>query len=229
LKHPSIVAPSTATLLASVSQQRAHHRSGIRRVLECAWIYALFKRLLQPPSAQWKFVAEFVRAQPGARILDIGCGTGWILDYLPGDLHYVGYDLNPNYIASAQQRFGDRGTFFCADITGQSVPQIEGELFDIVLALGLVHHLNDAEAKRLCESAHAHLKPNGVFITFDGVYAPNQSRIARYIISRDRGQAVRTPEGYLALTESLFATVKRQVRTDLLRIPYTHFLMHCYK
>lgn len=208
---------------------RAHQRGGIRKVLELAWVYAAFKAFVQPLAAQRAFVSEFVPARAGSRILDIGCGTGWILDFLPPDIHYVGYDLNPKYIESAQERYGKHATFFCADITSQSVPRIEGEGFDIVLALGLLHHLNDSEVASLCESAHAHLKPGGVFITFDGVYVPKQSPIAKFIISRDRGQAVRTPEGYLALTEPHFSRVERQVRTDLLRIPYTHFLMHCYK
>lgn len=210
-------------------ETRAHQRRGIRKVLELAWVYAAFKAFVQPLAAQRAFVAEFVPARAGAHILDIGCGTGWILDFLPAGLRYVGYDLNPKYIESAQERHGSRATFFCADITSQSVPRIEGEGFDIVLALGLLHHLTDREATHLCESAHAHLKPGGVFITFDGVYVPKQSPIARYLLSRDRGQAVRTPEGYLALTAPLFSKVERQVRTDLLRIPYTHFLMHCYK
>lgn len=208
---------------------RAHRRGGIRKILEQAWVYAAFKAFVQPVAAQRAFVAEFVPARSGSRILDIGCGTGWILDFLPADIHYTGYDLNPKYIESAQEQYGARANFFCADITSQSVPRIEGEGFDIVLALGLLHHLNDSEAASLCQSALAHLKPGGVFITFDGVYVPGQSPIARYIISRDRGQAVRTPEGYLALTEPLFSSVRRQVRTDLLRIPYTHFLMHCHK
>ncbi len=208
---------------------RAHHRAGVRKILELAWAYAAFKQFVQPVAAQRAFVKEFVPVEAGSRILDIGCGTGWILDYLPRDIHYTGYDLNPNYIADAQKQHGDRATFFCADITSESVPHIESAGFDIVLALGLLHHLNDREAKSLCESAHAHLKPGGVFITFDGVYVPKQSPVARYIISRDRGRAVRTPEGYLSLTAPFFPRVKRQVRTDLLRIPYTHFLMHCYK
>ena len=221
--------PVSTKTSATCTPARAHHRGGIRKVLEWAWVYAAFKEFVQPVAAQRAFVAEFVPVCAGSRILDVGCGTGWILDYLPADIHYTGYDLNPKYIESAQEQHGDRATFFCADITSESVPQIEGGGFDIVLALGFLHHLTDGEATSLCESAHAHLKPGGVFITFDGVYVPKQSPIARYIISRDRGRAVRTREGYLALTAPLFSSVKEQVRTDLLRIPYTHFLMHCYK
>jgi SAM-dependent methyltransferase len=212
-----------------IVEERAHRRSGIRKVLEWAWVYAAFKALVQPPSAQRTFVEEFVPVKPGSRLLDIGCGTGWILDYLPRSVEYVGYDLNPKYIASAEARYGDRAKFFCADISDTSAPRIEGESFDVVLALGLIHHLNDAEARRLCDSAYAHLSSGGCLVTFDGVYVEGQNPIARFLISRDRGQAVRTPEGYLKLVRPVFDRVDHQVRTDLLRIPYTHFLMHCFR
>ncbi len=220
----------TATALSeSGIQPRAHSRSGIRRILEFPWIYAALHSLLRSPAAREAFVKDFVPVPPGSRLLDIGCGPAWILDFLPHNLHYVGYDINPRYVTTAQQRYGDRATFFCADIAEQLPPPAEGARFDFVLALGLLHHLNDAEATRVCATAFAHLKRGGVFITFDGVYVPDQSPIARYLISRDRGQAVRTAAGYLALTEPHFGDVKHQVRTDLLRIPYTHFLMHCVK
>lgn len=211
-----------------VADSRAHSRAGFKRVLELPGVYALFKELISPSSGRQAFVDEFVPVFPGARLLDIGCGGGWVLEHLPSSVEYVGYDLNPQYVRSAQERFGPRGRFFCADITSGGAPQVEGE-FNVILALGLLHHLNDAEATRLCQSVHAQLKPGGVFVTFDGVYVPEQSSVARFIISRDRGQAVRTPEGYLGLVEGLFSEVRRQTRTDLLRIPYTHFIMHCVK
>lgn len=207
---------------------RAHSRAGIKRVLELPGVYALFQKLVSPSSGRQAFVDEFIPSFPGGRMLDIGCGGGWVLEHLPAGVDYVGYDLNPDYVRSAQERFGARGRFFCADITSDGAPQVEGE-FDVILALGLLHHLNDAEAARLCESAHAQLKRGGVLVTLDGVYVPEQSAIARFIISRDRGRAVRTPEGYLGLVEGTFAEVRRQTRTDLLRIPYTHFIMHCVK
>lgn len=198
-------------------------------MLELAWVYASFRSLLFSPGTQRTFYAECIPARPGSRILDIGCGTGAILDHLPAGVDYVGYDLNPAYIAKAQRQHGDRGRFFCADVTAQSAPQLASDGFDVILALGLVHHLNDAEAATLCQSAFAQLRPGGVFITFDGVYFDGQSRIARSIIARDRGRAVRTAAGYLALVQPVFDHVDYRIRTDLLRIPYTHFIMHCRK
>lgn len=205
----------------------AHHSSGIRRLLELPGVYALFKELLGSDESRRRFVEEFIPAFPGAHVLDIGCGTGWVFEHLPRPVHYVGYDLNGKYIAGAKQRFGDEARFFCADITSDAAPRLESGSFDIALALGLLHHLTDSEAARLVASVHDQLKPGGLFITFDGVFTPSQNPIARLLLRHDRGRAVRTPEGYEALVRPHFSEVRTQIRTDLLRIPYTHFFMHC--
>src|ERR1044072_5284944 len=69
---------------------------------------------------EW-FANTYIRAQPGDRGLDIGCGPAALLDHL-GDVEYVGYDPAPAYIERARSRFGARGTFHLgyfteADIT----------------------------------------------------------------------------------------------------------------
>lgn len=232
-RHPKTAANtclSTSHLPRTTPESReksAHLRGGLRGVLESANVYALFKNLLRSKASRQRFVSEIIRPGSDSRILDIGCGDGWILEFLPSTVEYVGYDLNPDYIDRARINYGQRGTFVCAAISADSAPTLPGTGFDIVLALGLLHHLTDLEVAKLCEQAHAHLKIGGVFVTFDGVYVPGQSPIARFLISRDRGQMVRTPEAYLNLVGQHFSHVTSQVRTDLLRIPYTHFIMHC--
>ena len=204
----------------------AHDRTGLRRVLEVPRVYDALQNFVQPVEAKRQFVQEFIPVTPGARVLDIGCGTGQILEYLPESIEYVGYDLNPSYIARARDAYGHRGRFFCGSVSADEAPKV-GQEFDVVLALSVLHHLSDDEGKRLVESAHAQLKPKGVFVTFDPVYQRGQSFVARFIISRDRGRCVRNAEGYRELGAHRFSTIKSEIRTDLLRIPYTHHIMHC--
>ncbi|HYB76961.1 MAG TPA: class I SAM-dependent methyltransferase, partial [Candidatus Bathyarchaeia archaeon] len=47
-------------------------------------------------------IGEYVKPQPGNRILDIGCGPGHVLPYLP-EVEYTGFDLSPQYIETARQ------------------------------------------------------------------------------------------------------------------------------
>jgi SAM-dependent methyltransferase len=57
----------------------------------------------------------------------------------------------------------------------------------VVPALGIAHHLEDAEAQRLFQIAYDALKPGGKLITFDGVWTDGQSPAARWLLARDRG------------------------------------------
>ena len=95
--------------------------------------------------------------------------------------------------------------------------------FDVVLALGVLHHLTDSEAESLALLASSALKPGGRLLTFDGCYIPEQNPIARFLLSIDRGRFVREPRGYTSILEKAFAEVNYQV-IHRKPIPYTHFI-----
>ncbi len=98
----------------------------------------------------------------------------------------------------------------------------ENGTFDIVIATGILHHLEDFEALRLIEVAFDALKPNGRFICLENSYTEDQSPLSRFIVSQDRGQNIRTPDGYVKLIKSYFKEYTVSVHHDLLRVPYTH-------
>ena len=203
-----------------------HVRTGFRWILEFSFVYNLFQDLLGAKVARTRYVKEFIRPFDGAKILDIGCGTSAILDYLPENVQYFGFDFNAKYIAYAKKKYGNRGNFMCVRVNESC---IEDRNFDIVLANAILHHLDDCEAERLIATAFSHLKKGGYLVTFDGVYIPNQSPIAKFIISLDRGQCVRTVEGYSELAKKCFSTVDTTVLTNLYRVPYTVLIMRCMK
>ena len=187
--------------------------------------YRLFRWMVGGESA-WKiYLGEYVKPAPGDKILDIGCGPADVLNYLPA-VNYTGLDISPEYIGSAKKRFGSRGRFCCGDV---GLAAIEGEqgTFDLVLAIGVIHHLDDAQAARLFDLARLALRPTGRLVTYDGCYVPRQSRIARWLLAKDRGKFVRTREEYLRLALTRFSKVEPHLRHDLLRVPYTHLIMRC--
>jgi SAM-dependent methyltransferase len=200
--------------------------SGVYRLLERAGVYELFQRTLGARTVRRRFVGEFLRPFPGARLLDVGCGTASLLDDLPPDVEYTGYDLNSRYIAAAERRYGSRGRFFCAWVGGE--PALEGS-FDFVVAKGVLHHLNDDDAGLLIRGAHDYLRQGGYLVTSDPVFHPGQSRIARFLISRDRGRRVRMPEGYQALVAACFPEIDAKVVTGQLTVPYSHFILRARK
>ena len=64
-------------------------------------------------------------------------------------------------------------------------------------------------------------------MTIDPCYVEGQPRFARWMISRDRGRDVRTPEAYQDLARERFDRVHGLVQHDRLRLPYSHHVMEC--
>lgn len=204
--------------------QREDEMAGVKAILGRPWVYRLFQRAVGAARLRSVYVRTYVRPFPGARVLDIGCGPGDILDSLP-DTRYTGVDLSPDYIREAQQRYGARGEFVCRSVSDLVVEQAGS--FDVVLANGVLHHLDDTEAGALLAVARQALKPTGRFVSFDGCYTPGQNPIARWMLDNDRGTHVRHRDEYLRLAQAHFPTVESHLHHRLLNIPYTHLVMVC--
>jgi len=205
----------------------SHRTAGLYRLLELPRIYEGLQKLLGAQTARTRFVEEFVRPFAGARVLDVGCGTGALLEYLPAGVDYTGFDLNPAYIEAARTRHGERGRFFVARVGGEI--DIDAARFDIVVAKALLHHLTDDEAAQLLRMSARALAADGVFVSYDNVFYDGQPWFSRTLTALDRGGGVRTPEGYRALASPHFASIETMLLTDMLRIPYAHFVMRARK
>lgn len=195
--------------------------TGLRAILSHPKVYNFFQDLVGARDIRSKFAQEFVRAQPGARVLDIGCGTASILEFLP-PVEYVGFDVSDHYIAEAQARFGDRGQFHCRELTPELLAPLPK--FDLVLAIGLLHHLDDGYARNFFHLVQPALRPGGRLVTLDPCLDPGQNPIAAYLVRHDRGQNVRNKTGYESLVPDIFAEVKGLVRHRSW-LPYTHCVM----
>lgn len=195
----------------------------IRNLLSIPTVYTSFVRVVCG-DGHLRYVTEYVRHQAGDRILDIGCGPADILKQLEG-VEYVGLDSNPAYIDSARKRYGHRATFLCEEVGRNTFNGFSS--FDIVLAHGLVHHLNDDEATGFFQLARSVLRSGGRLVTADGCYLEGQSPIARFLLSIDRGDFVRSRDQYVSLASTAFPDVKTSILHNLIRIPYTHIIMEC--
>jgi cyclopropane fatty-acyl-phospholipid synthase-like methyltransferase len=195
----------------------------IRSVLAIPAAYNLWWNVVGGPAWAKVLVTEYIQPRDGARILEIGCGPGTIVDYLP-QVEYVGFDLSSKYIEMARKRF-PQAEFICERVSRFSLAKQQS--FDAVLALGVVHHLDDQEARQLFQIAADALKSGGKLITIDGVWTSDQSASARWLLARDRGEYVRKEGEYVKIASEMFATVRPSIRHDLLRIPYTHLIMEC--
>jgi len=194
--------------------------SGGYRLLSLAAYYNAFIKILGGAGAKDKVVKRYIKPSAGMSILDIGCGTAEILKHLPTNVRYVGFDASADYIAHARQHYGTQGHFYQGLVTTETL-ESPGS-YDLVLANGLLHHLEDEEVAVLATTAKLALRPNGRLITIDCAYIPNQNPIAKFLISKDRGQNVRSPEGYARFfSRDDGWSVTAHLCHDLLRLPYT--------
>ena len=162
------------------------------------------------------YAAEFIRAQAGARVVDIGCGTADILEYLP-QVSYFGIDYNPNYIEYNRRRFPN-AQFEVASVG----PELRNLLppADIVMANAILHHLSDEEASSLFDTAKNLMCEGGRLVTLDNQFRARQNPVARFLIKHDRGRFVRTREQYEALAAPHFRSMRCVESSRLLRVPY---------
>lgn len=195
--------------------------SGVRSVLSLASVYRAAQSLIGADRFRQVIADEVLSVSPGDRMLDLGCGTADILGHLP-DVEYLGFDPSDRYVDAAVARFDDRGSFVTSL---EDVPDEELSGRSIVTAIGVFHHMDDDMVHESLGLARRVLSPGGRFVSVDPTFTDDQHRIARLLISRDRGQHVRTPAEIESLVGDHFTTADVSVRHDLLRTPYTHVIV----
>jgi SAM-dependent methyltransferase len=191
----------------------------VKQFLEAPAIYQLFQNLGGFFGARVKCIDDYLSLKAGDRIIDIGCGPGYIVNHLPREIHYLGFDTDSRYIAHARKHFGNQGSFFCQPFDEASA-QVHGPV-DVAMMNGLIHHLDDGTATQLLQAVRKALKPAGVLFTLDGCFREGQSMIAKKLLENDRGKHIRTEQAYGDLYRSSFEDVTLHIREDVSRLPYT--------
>ncbi len=98
--------------------------------------------------------------QPVKRILEVGCGAGFSVEYLKGKyINYTGIDYSENLIKYAKKHNDYTGAKFeCLNIN-----DFNSELkFDVVLMIGVLHHMPEPE--KVIKSLSRILKPDGIVV-----------------------------------------------------------------
>jgi tRNA (cmo5U34)-methyltransferase len=125
-------------------------------------------RDIESADAFYPFTASCLPMQEGARVLDLGCGTGLELEFyfpLCPNARVTGIDLSAGMLAALKEKFPKR------DLT-----LLQGSYFDLPLGTGIydaavsvesLHHFTMGEKIPLYRQLREALKPGGYLILTD--------------------------------------------------------------
>ena len=107
-------------------------------------------------------VVSLLPALRNAKVLDVGCGTGWYTEYLAGEgASVTAFDLNDEFVDLTKHRVGTRATVLQADLAEPLTFACDQE-FDIAVCPLVLHYLHDW--KPALRELHRILKPSGVLV-----------------------------------------------------------------
>jgi SAM-dependent methyltransferase len=136
---------------------------------------------------EWATVTEMLHRlgiQPGARVIDVGCGSGWTTLFLAeAGFEALGYDLAPANVELARERaarWGSSARFEVADM--DALPG--GLPADVALVFDALHH-TAAQAAAL-RSVFERLAPGGWLLLAEPTWLHRLSPEARRV-RRERG------------------------------------------
>jgi SAM-dependent methyltransferase len=196
---------------------------GLRRLLTLAPLYAGFQNAVGARRAREWFAARALRLAPGARVIDVGCGTADIIDLLPEGVGYAGFDPNPAYIARASRTYAARpNTSFLHGTAAEAARDPRFTDATVVICLGVMHHLDETQARELLKFAKRALTPEGRLRAIEPAWLPEQGSVSRWIMSLDRGIGIRSAADWHRLVEGTFPACQTTPMTGLIRLPYTH-------
>lgn len=202
--------------------------SGLKRVLSVPSVYSLFQNLVRRRNAQVWISENVLKLQGTEKVIDVGCGPGYLLDELPPGVDYYGFDISEEYILAAREQYGDRGTF----IVGTARDFLENpderlKQADVVFCDGLLHHLDDDEVLEVLTLAKQVLNQTGRLLCIEPTMLAYQTGFSKWIMNKDRGGNIRSEEGWKALVSRVFDDFSTSIITGRVRIPYVHIILEC--
>ena len=128
----------------------------------------------------YRKIRPLLNLQDGMRLLDVGCGTGSLLQELSGsgkELNLYGIDLSPEMINAARVKLKDEKHTELYEGSAADLP-FQSNFFDYVVCMNSLHHHANPN-QSLVEITRV-LKPGGVMILMDGFV----DSIVRKVFSR---------------------------------------------
>lgn len=198
--------------------------SGIRKALSLGIMYKTVQFVFSEKNSKKYILEEIVQpAGEDCRLLDIGCGPGNLISFMPETVDYIGFDVNPNYIETAQAANASRAKtdFVLAETSDMFThANLPDNSVDVAIVHGVFHHVNDGIASEMLDLAAKKLKKGGVMLTLEPLWFQDQSGFRKWLMSKDRGKNIKQEadwKRFYADNASDWAEIQYDIRGDLIR------------
>jgi len=135
--------------------------------------------------ANSRMVIELAKVEPGARVLDVGCGTGSLTltaqSYAGPSGKVYGIDAAPEMIEAAKKKASRSGSEVVFDVGLIEKLAFPDATFDVVISRLAMHHLPDDLKRRGLTEILRVLKPGGNLLIAD--FKPPINPILNHITS----------------------------------------------
>jgi cyclopropane-fatty-acyl-phospholipid synthase len=185
----------------------------------CAYFDTRGRSLDDAQLAKRRHLAAKLRLEPGATVLDIGCGWGGLALYLAeiADAHVTGITLSQEQHQRAQSRAIERGRTQDTDFRLLDYRDVDGH-FDRIVSVGMFEHVGVGFYDTFFRKCAKLLADDGVFVLHSigrsGTPSVTSPWIAKYIF----------PGGYIpALSEVLPAIERAQLVVGDIEVLQLHY------
>jgi ubiquinone/menaquinone biosynthesis C-methylase UbiE len=200
--------------------------NGLLYFLKFSVAYDLLQWMAGTHKVRKWLAANYWRLNKSKSVVDLGCGTGSALKFLPDDIRYMGIDSSQRYIDSAREKHGNRGTFHVSTVSAaKKNALVENESIDLVICNGLLHHLSDLEVEELLTLSKSILAKTGRLVCCEPAFLAHQSSVSRKLMSFDRGKGIRTELEWKEMFEKHFESVQTEIFFGVSAFPYTRIVV----
>lgn len=137
-----------------------------------------------------RFIRERYEGQP--LVLEVGCSAGNVsalFQEIPCE--FLGIDIDDAVIRFAKRRFS---AFKHMAFKTENLMNIDRSdaSFDLIIFIGMCHHVEDRELTKLLQKAGTLLNPDGKIIVADLIIGEKSSWLEKFLLRADAGDFIRT-------------------------------------
>lgn len=137
------------------------------------------------------------------RVLDLGSGNGYLCEFF-NPSSYVGVEIGPGLVREAKEKY-PKYHFQTGDITNLNLKK----KFDLVLVIGVIHHLSNQDFGKALKTISKHLSLKGRALIVEAIPPISKFNIiGKLIRSLDRGEYVRPISDYKTRMKKNFKIIK---------------------